>query len=108
MRLKLALVLGIFGVATACGKSDEGGNLVNQTSAVAGARRDVGGAQSGAIPSPARAEGTEKSQSETIPPHPAPHAPSPTTPNPEKDGDFINRLRARRPWTMSPPAPKKQ
>ena len=66
MRLKMALVLGIFGVATACGKSDEGGKLVNQTSAVAGARRDVGGAQSGAIPSPARAS-TARAQSEVEP-----------------------------------------
>ena len=30
----------------------------------------------------------------------------PTEPNPEKDGDYITRLRKRRKWTMSPPTPR--
>lgn len=31
----------------------------------------------------------------------------PETPNPAKDGDYITRLRERRPWTMSPKVEKK-
>ena len=32
----------------------------------------------------------------------------PTEPNPEKDGDYITRLRSRRKWTMSPKEKKSQ
>lgn len=53
MRLIVALVLGLFLAATACGEGQEGAELVNQTSAVADAKSNVGGAQVEAIPAPA-------------------------------------------------------